>query len=341
MPGYAETVDLLKKQPGTWLITGVAGFIGSHLLESLLGFGQSVTGVDDFSTGSRMNLEEVQARLPADAWKRFRFIEGNIADPALCREAAGGVDYVLNEAGFVSVPLSLEDPVACNRTNVDGFLNMLVAARDAGARRFVYASSSAVYGDDETMPKVEEKIGNPLSPYGASKWINEIYARIFHLNYGFGVVGLRYFNIFGPRQNPAGGYAAVIPRWITSLAKNEACFINGEGGITRDFCHVSNVVQANILAVVAQDRQVAGQVYNVACGKRFALLELHGIIASKLLKRNLPVPSQSPLYNPPRAGDILHSGADISKIRRDLGYEPGVSLAEGLEDTIEWYLANL
>ena len=340
MTNHPQTLDSLKTWPRTWLITGVAGFIGSHLLEVLLGLGQTVTGLDDFSTGSRANLDEVKSRVPESAWKKFRFIEGSICDPASCHEASAGADYVLHEAGFISVPLSIEDPVACNRTNVDGFLNMLVAARDAGVKRFVYASSSAVYGDDENMPKVEDKIGRPLSPYGATKWINEIYAHIFRQNYGFGIAGLRYFNIFGPRQNPTGGYAAVIPKWITSLAKNEACFINGDGGITRDFCHVKNVVQANILAATTENEQAIGGIFNVAYGRRTTLLELHSLIASKLRARNLPVPADSPVYHAPRPGDIIHSGADISKIRRDLGYEPAVNLETGLEDTVDWYLAN-
>ena len=340
MSSFTQALESLKTQPRTWLITGVAGFIGSHLLEALLELGQNVTGLDDFSTGSRANLEEVKSRVGDAAWRKFQFIEGSIHDLSICREAVCGADYVLNEAGFVSVPLSLEDPVACNRTNVDGFVNMLVAAREAGVKRFVYASSSAVYGDDETMPKVEEKIGRPLSPYGASKWINEIYAGIFRLNFGFGVVGLRYFNIFGPRQNPEGGYAAVIPKWITSLAKNEACFINGDAGITRDFCHIKNVIQANILAAVTENKQALGGVFNVAYGQRTMLLELHKHIASKLAARRLPVPPESPVYHAPRPGDIIHSGADVSRIHKELGYEPAVSLDEGLEDTIDWYLTH-
>lgn len=340
MSSYTDAVESLKTQPRAWLVTGAAGFIGSHLVETLLALGQGVTGLDDFSSGSRKNLEVVQSIVGADAWRRFRFVEGSVSDAACCRDAVKGADYVLHEAGFVSVPLSVDDPAACNRTNVDGFLNMLVTARDAGVKRFVYASSSAVYGDDETMPKVEEKIGQPLSPYAASKWMNEIYAGVFAKNYGFGAVGLRYFNIFGPRQNPEGGYAAVIPKWITSLAKNEPCFINGDRGITRDFCHVSNVVQANILAATSQNPAVPGQAYNVAYGKRSTLLELHDVIATKLVARKLTIPVDSPVMHPPRQGDIVHSGADVSKIRRDLGYEPEKGLEQGLEDTIDWYLAR-
>lgn len=340
MTNYARTLDALKSQPHTWLVTGVAGFIGSHLLEALLKLGQRVTGLDDFSTGSRENLDEVKSRTQESDWKNFRFIEGSVRDLQLCREAARGVGRALHEAGFISVPLSVEEPLACNATNVDGFVNLLVAARDAGVKRFVYASSSAVYGDDETMPKAEEKLGNPLSPYGASKRIDEIYADVFYKNYGFGAVGLRYFNVFGPRQNPTGGYAAVIPKWITSLAQNEPCFINGDGGISRDFCYIDNVVQANILAAATERGEAAGQVFNVAYGRCSTLLELHELLASKLAARNRPVPPESPVYHAFRPGDILHSGADISKIRRELGYEPEVNLDAGLENTIDWYLAH-
>lgn len=339
MSKYAHALDSLKSQPRTWLITGVAGFIGSHLLEALLKLGQRVTGLDDFSTGSKNNLTEVQWLVGAGAWKNFRLVEGSVCDLPLCREAVRSADFVLHQAGFVSVPQSIEDPLACNRTNVDGFVNMLVAAHAAGVQGFVYASSSAVYGDDATMPKVEEKIGAPLSPYGASKWIDEIYAAVFQKTHTFGTTGLRYFNIFGPRQNPGGGYAAVIPKWITTLAKNEPCVINGDGGITRDFCHVENVVQANILAATANDR-TAAKVYNVAFGQRSTLLELHGFIAGKLKGRNLPLPPESPVYEAFRPGDILHSGADISKIRSELGYEPSVDLDAGLKNTVGWYLAN-
>jgi UDP-N-acetylglucosamine 4-epimerase len=338
MSRHADILDALKRNPSTWLVTGAAGFIGSHLVEALLGLGQQVTGLDDFSTGSKRNLSEVETAVPARAWKNFRMIEGSICDPGICREASRGVEQVLHQAGFVSVPLSLEDPVACNRINVDGFLNMLVAAREAGAKSFVYASSSAVYGDDETLPKVEEKIGAPLSPYGASKWIDEIYAGVFHKNFGTGAVGLRYFNVFGPRQNPLGGYAAVIPRWITSLAKGEPCILNGDGGISRDFCHVKNVVQANLLAALSDKAAPGGQVYNVAYGASSTLRELHGLIAEELSKKGLRLPADSPLQHPPRPGDIVHSAANISKARHKLGYSPAVNLSDGLEETIEWYL---
>lgn len=340
MPRYPETIELLKTRPRKWLITGVAGFIGSHLLETLLELGQDVTGLDDFSTGNRANLEAVKSRVPESAWEKFRFIEGSICDPSRCAEAVRGVDCVLHEAAFVSVPLSLENPAACNRANIDGFANILAAARDAGVKRLVYASSSAVYGDDTTMPKTEEKIGAPLSPYAASKRQNEIQARDFPRGDGRGAIGLRYFNIFGPRQNPAGGYAAVIPKWITTLAKSEPCFINGDGGITRDFCHVKNVVQANLLAATTENEAALGEVFNVAQGCAATLIELHEIIAAKLRAHGLPIPPESPVYHPPRPGDIVHSGADTSKIRGALGYEPTVNLDTGLEDTIDWYLKN-
>lgn len=340
MAGYPEAIELLKTRPRSWLITGVAGFIGSHLLNALLDLGQRVAGLDDLSTGRRANLEVVKSRVPESAWEKFRFIEGSICDPACCAEAVRGADYVLHGAAFVSVPLSLENPVACNRVNVDGFANILSAAREAGVKRIVYASSSAVYGDDEAMPKTEGKIGKPLSPYAASKRQNEIQARDFPHSGGRGAIGLRYFNIFGPRQDPAGGYAAVIPKWITTLAKNEPCFINGDGGITRDFCHVSNVVQANLLAATTGNEAAVGGVFNVAQGRTTTLRELHELIAAKLRAHGLPIPPESPVYHPPRPGDIVHSGADISKIRRELGFDPAVNLDIGLEGTVEWYLKN-
>jgi UDP-N-acetylglucosamine 4-epimerase len=340
MDRYHQSLDSLKAAPRSWLVTGVAGFIGSHLLETLLRLGQRVTGLDDFSSGSRANLDEVESLVPGEAWGNFRLIEGSVTDPALCREAVRGADYVLNQAGFVSVPLSIENPETCNATNVEGFLNILTASREEGVKRLVYASSSAVYGDDEAATKTEENIGRPLSPYAASKRMNEIHAGEFRHAHGFDSIGLRYFNIFGPRQNPKGGYAAVIPVWITTLAKGEPCFINGSGEITRDFCHVRNVVQANILAAVspASASADAARVYNVAYGRSFTLLELHSLIAARLAARNLPVPAESPLYHPARAGDIIHSAADISKIRADLAFAPAVSLEEGLGDTVEWYV---
>ena len=333
MSTYSRTLTELRAEPRTWLITGVAGFIGSHLLETLLQHGQRVVGFDNFSTGSPRNLDDVQARVSSAEWARFNLRRGSVVDIGACREACQHVDYVLHQAGFVSVPLSIEDPVACHDTNVTGTLNVLVAARDNQVRRVVYASSSAVYGDDERMPKIEAQIGRPLSPYGASKLIGEIYARQFHDHYGLESVGLRYFNIFGPRQNVSGGYAAVIPQWIAALLRGEAGRVHGDGTATRDFCPVANVVQANLLVATARLPGVPGELYNVALGARTDLNALYAAIASRVAIRT-PLPPQ---HGPPRAGDILHSGADIAKIERDLGFVPEVSVGQGLDETVRWY----
>jgi len=335
---YSKTIDQLRAESRTWLVTGAAGFIGSHLVESLLNLGQRVVGIDNFLTGRRGNLEDAQARAGAQARERFRFIEGSVCDFAVCLEACRGVDFVLHEAGFVSVPLSIEDPLTCNAVNVDGFLNMLVAAHKAGVKRLVYASSSAVYGDDKTMPQIESKIGRPLSPYGTSKLIDELYADVFFKNHRFGAVGLRYFNVFGPRQNPAGGYAAVIPQWISSLVAGRECHIHGDGTITRDFCHVDNVVQANILAATTANPAACGDVFNVALGGQITLTQLYDMIAGKLAKIAPGAAALKPVYGPQRPGDIIHSGADIAKIRQALGYDPSVSVDAGLKETVAWYL---
>jgi len=330
-----QTTQPVATQPEKWLVTGGAGFIGSHLVEALLKIGHHVVALDDFSTGSIKNLEEIRDRVSPDARARLEFIQGSVCDLETCRRACSGARRVLHQAGFVSVPLSIEDPLACNATNVDGFLNLLVAARDAGVKQLVYASSSAVYGDDEGLPKVEERIGKPLSPYGTSKLMDELYADVFTRNYpNPAVVGLRYFNVFGPRQNPNGGYAAVIPRWIASLVDGEPCFINGDGSITRDFCHVDNIVQANILAATTENRSAHGQVYNVALGARTTLTELYDLIAAKLSVATPPV------YLAPRPGDILHSEASIQKICRELGFDPKVSVQDGLTETVRWYAEN-
>jgi UDP-N-acetylglucosamine 4-epimerase len=340
MSAYSKTLEQLRAGPGTWLVTGAAGFIGSHLTESLLKLGQHVIGLDDLSTGSRDNLADVQARVAPEAWGRFRFIEGSVCDFAVCTEACSGVDYVLHEAGFISVPQSIEDPLTCNAVNVDGFLNMLVASQKAGVKRLVYASSSAVYGDDKTMPQIESKIGRPLSPYGTSKWIDELYADVFFKNHGFEAVGLRYFNVFGPRQNPSGGYAAVIPQWISALVAGRECHINGDGSITRDFCHVNNIVQANLLAATTVNPAAPGNIFNVALGGQTTLTQLYGLIAGKLAKLSPGIAGLKPVYGPPRPGDIIHSSADISKIRNSLGYDPAVSVDGGLDETVAWYAAQ-
>ncbi len=338
MTSYARLQQELAAKPRTWLITGVAGFIGSHLLEALLRLEQRVTGLDNISTGSPQNLAAVQARVSPEQWARFTFLKGSVADMGACREASNHVDYVLHHAGFVSVPMSIEDPLGCHETNVTGTLNLLAAARDNRVRRFVYASSSAVYGDDPRMPKVEPEIGRALSPYGASKLMDEIYARQFFDHYGLESVGLRYFNIFGPRQNPTGGYAAVIPQWITALVRGGECAIHGDGGITRDFCHVANVVQANLLAATTRNRAALGEVFNVAGGRSTTLAGLYESISTRVAAVS-GAPVKPVKYGPPRSGDIQHSSADIGKIRRALGFEPLVSVDEGLEETVCWYAA--
>ena len=336
MTAYTQLRQELAAEPRTWLITGVAGFIGSHLLEALLLLDQRVTGLDNISTGSPQNFANVQARVSAEQWARFTFHKGSVADMSACRDASNHADYVLHHAGFVSVPLSIEDPLGCHETNVTGTLNVLAAARDNRVRRVVYASSSAVYGDDPLAAKTEEQIGRPLSPYGASKLMAEIYARQFFDHYGLESVGLRYFNVFGPRQNPAGGYAAVIPQWITTLVRGGECAIHGDGGITRDFCPVANVVQANLLAATTRNRAALGEVFNVALGGSTTLATLYGCISARVAAVT-GTPEKSVKYGPPRAGDIQHSAADIAKIRRDLGFDPLVSVDACLDETVRWY----
>lgn len=335
MSHYSQTLDTLRGKPAKWLVTGAAGFIGSHLLEALLKLNQTVVGLDNFATGSQANLDDVKSKVPAEAWARFRFVKGSVCNPADCAAACAGVDFILHEAGFISVPQSIEDPATCNAVNVDGFLNMLIAARDAGVKRFVYASSSAVYGDDPTLPKVEAKIGMPLSPYGTSKFMDELYADVFRKNYPIEVAGLRYFNVFGPRQNPEGGYAAVIPKWVSALVTGEACHINGDGSITRDFCHIDNVVQANILAATTPNPRA--EVYNVALGTKTTLLELYSLIAEKVARLVPSAAGRKPVHNPPRPGDIEHSMADIAKITKALGYQPVVTVDQGMDETVRWY----
>ncbi len=338
MTALARLSQDLRTEPRTWLITGCAGFIGSHLLETLLQLEQRVIGLDDFSTGTPHNFEAVRREVGEAAWRRFHFHEGSIVDPDVCRKATRDVDYVLHHAGFISVPLSIEDPIACHATNVTGTLHLLAAARDNAVRRLIYATSSAVYGDDAHPRKIESAIGTPLSPYGASKLMQELYAAVFFDRYGFETVGLRYFNIFGPRQNPEGGYAAVIPQWITALMNGSACRIYGDGSSTRDYCHVANVVQANLLAATAQNPAVPGQVFNVGLGAGTTLRELHTMIAARVAAlgfANLP----APIHELPRAGDIPHSVADIAKIRREIAFEPQIDVDAGLAETVRSYAA--
>jgi len=334
---YEELQHRLKSAPRTWLITGVAGFIGSNLLETLLKLDQRVQGLDDFSSGKKQNLEVVRARVTPSQWKRFNFREGDIADLELCQEACAGVEIILHHAAMVSVPLSTEKPLLCHASNVTGFLNLLLAARKAGCQRLVYASSSAVYGDDAGLPKVEDKIGRPLSPYAATKAMNEVYAGVFARLYGLPSIGLRYFNVFGPRQDPEGGYAAVIPKWIAALLKHEPIFINGDGETTRDFCFVADVVQANLLAGTVTDAPALDQVYNIGLGKQTTLNELFQLLRDILRQKNPALPEQKPVYRDFRPGDIRHSLADVAKAKRWLGFAPAYELRQGLESAMAWY----
>lgn len=334
---YEERMALLRQQPATWLVTGVAGFIGSNLLETLLDLSQQVVGLDNFATGHQHNLDEVERTVGATAWQRFRFIRGDIRDLTACRAACSGVDYVLHQAALGSVPRSIEDPLTTNETNISGFVNMLMAARDAGVRRMVYAASSSTYGDHPGLPKIEERIGSPLSPYAVTKLVNELYASVFARTYGFATIGLRYFNIFGRRQDPDGAYAAVIPKWFAGLLKGEPVYINGDGETSRDFCFIDNCVQANILAATAGD-EAADQVYNVAFGERTSLNELYRLIRERAAVRVPDAVRAEPIHRDFRAGDVRHSLADISKATRRLGYRPEYSVRDGLDKAAQWYI---
>ena len=324
-----------------WLITGVAGFIGSHLLEELLGLGQRVTGVDNFITGYRHNLDHVHSAVGERAWRHFDFIDGDIRSAPLCAAACEGVDFVLHQAALGSVSRSIHDPQASNDINIGGFLNMLTAARDARAKRFVYAASSATYGDHPGLPKVEGSIGRPLSPYALTKYVNELYAEVFARCYGTEAVGLRYFNVFGPRQDPDGAYAAVIPHWISAMLQDRPLYINGDGESSRDFCFIANAIQANLLAALADNPAAVNQVYNVALNARTSLNALFEMLLA-LLSRNYPRLHQyRPHYAEFRDGDVRHSQADISKAAALLGYAPTHAIEPGLQQTIDWYVNHL
>lgn len=331
----------LLTQPATWLVTGVAGFIGSNLLEALLRLDQNVIGLDNFATGHRHNLEQVKQLVTPEQWRRFQFIEGDIRDLATCHRACQGADYVLHQAALGSVPRSLDDPISSNATNIDGFLNMLVAARDAGVKRFVYAASSSTYGDHPGLPKVEDVIGKPLSPYAVTKYVNELYADVFARSYGMQSMGLRYFNVFGPRQDPNGAYAAVIPKWLASMIRNEPLYVNGDGETTRDFCYVLNVVQANLLCACTDNANAINQVYNVAVGGRTSLNQLLAMMREVLLPTFPHLQNFAPVYRDFRAGDVRHSQADISKSERLLAYRPTHTIQQGLAEAIDWYVASL
>lgn len=339
----ASTYELTRRElidnPRTWLITGVAGFIGSNLLEELLALGQRVVGLDDFSTGYQSNIDDVLSQ-PASANGEFRFIEGDIRDRAACRRAIKGVDFVLHEAALASVPRSIDEPIASNSVNVEGLLAVLLSAREANVSRVVYASSCAVYGDSSECPLTEESTGSLLSPYAATKRADEIYAAVFQSTYGLQLVGLRYFNIFGPRQDPNGAYAAVIPRWIAKLLNGETCEILGDGETSRDFCHVANVVQANILAATSASSIGHSPVYNVGCGRETTLNELYRMIRLGLVGFLPSIAASQPMHGPFRDGDIRRSAADISRIRQQLHYDPTHSTAQGLGQTLEWYVEH-
>jgi UDP-N-acetylglucosamine 4-epimerase len=337
---YQKVQAELQAAPKAWLVTGVAGFIGSNLLETLLKFDQRVIGLDNFSTGHRKNLDEVKSLVLAEQWGRFRFIEGDICDESICRRACKWIDFVLHQAALGSVPRSIAEPLTTHAANVTGFINMMLAARDAKVKRFVYASSSAIYGDHPGLPKVEDKIGQPLSPYAATKLMNEIYADTFARAYGFESVGLRYFNVFGPRQDPEGAYAAVIPKWIATMIRSKSVDINGDGETSRDFCFINNVVQANILAATVIGAQSVNQVYNIAMGERTTLNELFQFLQTSLRRRNPAMANQHPVYRDFRPGDVRHSLADIGKAERLLGFAPEVRVQNGLEQAMDWYCRN-
>lgn len=337
MTRYEQIKTELLASPKIWLVTGVAGFIGSNLLETLLKLNQRVIGMDNFATGFQHNLDEVQSLVTAEQWAGFSFIEGDIRQLNDCQTACAGVDYVLHQAALGSVPRSINDPIATNETNISGFLNMLVAARDAEVKSFTYAASSSTYGDHPALPKVEENIGNPLSPYAVTKYVNELYTDVFSRTYGFKSIGLRYFNIFGKRQDPDGAYAAVIPKWTAAMIKNEEVFINGDGETSRDFCFIENAVQANILAATS-DEAAKGEVYNVAVSGRTDLNQLFNAIKHSLGDNQVRY-DKEPVYRDFRAGDVRHSQADISKAGRLLGYVPAFNIEAGITKAMPWYVS--
>lgn len=341
MTAYNQLCAQLPTAPRTWLITGVAGFIGCNLLEMLLKLDQRVIGLDNFATGHRHNLDQIQQAVTPGQWARFRMIIGDICHLDDCHSACVGVDYVLHQAALGSVPRSLEDPIATNAANITGFLNMLVAARDARVKRFVYAASSSTYGDHPGLPKFEDAIGKPLSPYAVTKLVNEQYADVFARAYGFKTIGLRYFNIFGAHQDPNGAYAAVVPKWTVEMIFNQAVWINGDGETSRDFCYIANTVQANLLAATTTHPDATNQVYNVAVGERTTLNELFEAIRSALVPNFPHLVDFKPHYQDFRAGDVRHSLADISKARTLLGYAPTHRIGEGLIEAMDWYVANL
>ena len=325
-------IELTNK---TILVTGGAGFIGSNLCEALLEKGNKVVCLDNFTTGKRENLEE----LLKDS--NFTLIEGDIRKLEDCLKACQGVDYVLHQAALGSVPRSIKDPITSNEVNVSGFLNMLVAARDHGVKRFVFAASSSTYGDSQSMPKVEDIIGKPLSPYAITKYVNELYADIFSKTYGLETIGLRYFNVFGRKQDPNGAYAAVIPKFVSQLMSGESPVINGDGNYSRDFTYIDNVIQANLLSLVTTNEKAINTVYNVAYGDRNTLNDLMGYLKEYLSEFDSKIANVEVIYGPNRAGDIPHSHASVDKAKEYLHYNPQFSLQQGLKEAVKWYWKNL
>ncbi len=353
MSAYNQLKEHLATESYTWLITGVAGFIGSNLLEALLKLNQRIVGLDNFATGNQHNLDEVQSLVTPEQWANFNFIHGDIRNLEDCRKAIhfnpsplaregtqSSVDFVLHQAALGSVPRSIEDPINTNETNISGFLHMLVAARDAKVKRFVYAASSSTYGDHPDLPKVEDKIGKPLSPYAVTKLVNELYTDVFARTYGYKTIGLRYFNIFGKRQDPEGAYAAVIPKWISSLIKNKPVYINGDGETSRDFCYIENAVQINLLAATTDNPEAVNQVYNVAVGDQNTLNQLYEALRVNLSELYPHLVEAKPIYRDFREGDVRHSLADISKSKSLLGYAPQYRIGEGLKEAMTWYMEN-
>ena len=341
MSAFDELKTKLAASPETWLVTGAAGFIGCNLVEALLMLGQKVIGLDNFATGHEKNLAQVQKSVGPERWENFSLKRGDIRDLVTCHTVCRGVDYVLHQAALGSVPRSIEDPLLTHASNNTGFINMLVAARDAKVKRFVYAASSSTYGDHPGLPKVEDVIGKPLSPYAVTKYVNELYADVFGRCYGTESIGLRYFNIFGRRQDPEGAYAAVVPKWVASMIKNEPVYVNGDGETSRDFCYIDNVIQANLLAATSQNPAAVNQVYNIAVGERTSLNQLFEAIRVNLLPHYPHLADAKPVYRDFRAGDVRHSLADIGKARSLLGYEPTHDIGEGLAEAMEWYVGDL
>ena len=345
MNRYDNLQKYLMNNENTWLITGVAGFIGSNLLEKLLVLNQKVVGLDNFDTGYQHNIDQAIEDANKISGKNlknnFKFINGDIGKLDVCNQACNGVDYVLHQAALGSVPRSIKDPIGTNKANIDGFLNMLVASKDANVKRFVYASSSSTYGDHPDLPKVEDKTGNPLSPYAVTKAVNELYANVFAKTYGFKTIGLRYFNIFGKRQDPNGAYAAVIPKWVAGILNKEDVFINGDGETSRDFCYIDNTIQINLLAATTDNDDATNQIYNVALNDRTDLNELYRMIENRIIKRIKGLKKKEPIYRDHRTGDVRHSQANIDKAKKLLDYDPKHLISKGMDEAIDWYINNL